>query len=81
MGIRRDVNAPPLIEPIPLTEIFATGLAPVDHCGEYVRLTFYSERDLGQGDIEHVAVAVLVLPNVAFHRMARKVTDIPLVPM
>jgi hypothetical protein len=76
MGTRRDGNEPPLIEPTPLTEIFTTGLASVDHRGEYVRLTFFSEYSIAERDLdacERVVVARVVMPRGAFSDLVRRV--------
>lgn len=74
MSALTTTTCPPLIEITPIGEVFATGMRRVEICGEYVRITFYSEREIGQGESERVVVARIVMPHVAFHVMARKLT-------
>lgn len=68
----------PLIEAVPVAEVFATGVAEVEHYGEFVRLTFFSEHTTVDGEHERIIVARLVMPHVAYHIMARKLTETPM---
>jgi hypothetical protein len=60
-----------VIEPIPILEVFATGIAPIQHFGEFVRVIFYAEHRAANGERERVIVAKIVLPAGAFHVSAQ----------
>lgn len=82
MGMRGRDNIGPLIEPVPMCEIFATGIVQVEFRGEFVRLIFFADHELPDsngrfGNCERMIVARLVMPTSAYHQMVRQIVDAP----
>jgi hypothetical protein len=68
--------APPLIEPVPVSDTFATGMAwKEEHERGFVRLTFYADRasafDNAMRPItpERIVVARIVIPTDTYRRI------------
>ncbi len=75
---RKESKTPvPLIsEPVPIFETFTTGIANTDHCGDFVRLTFYVDRPLvGTPVVERAVVARLIVPSAAYASMLDALAD------
>jgi hypothetical protein len=78
MGSRYMEAAPPsarIIEPSPVQDTFVTDILPVEHCGDYVRLTHVLERPDYErdGEIVRTIVSRVVYPAKGFARALRKV--------
>lgn len=64
-------SAARLNEPIPISEVFATGMLPVEHCGEFVRITYFSEQPvIGFDERERIVVCKIVIPISHYRAMA-----------
>lgn len=80
MGSSRETTKPAVIEPVPIADVFATGLVEVEERGGFCRLTFYADRNMvfdnGQthaiAPIERIVVARIVLPVDSYKRMIRQ---------
>ena len=61
----------PLTEPVPVFETFVTGVAEVDDCRDFFRVTFYVDRTLvGTPESERAIVARLVIPSALYASVA-----------
>lgn len=51
-------------EPVPVFETFTTGVASVDNCGDFRRVTFFVDRPLvGTSVMERAVIARLIVPS------------------
>lgn len=80
MAPRRGGREPIVSEPVPIVDVFATGLAEIERGDGFIRLTFYADRALViEGDeivpvtgTERMVVARLVLPSAAYQDILRR---------
>lgn len=73
------VVCPPLVEPYPIMEVYATGIRRVRDGGKMVRITFYSEQTTDDGNMERVIVARVVMSKEDYHATVRKMVGAPMV--
>jgi hypothetical protein len=74
-GDRTKVAELPLADPVIVADLFATGLAKLEHRGEYVRLTFWTDHLVfgdGNGRPERIIVARIVMPPSALIELAER---------
>lgn len=71
----------PLVEASPIPEVFATGMVPVEYCGEFVRLIFYSEQTVEGGRRERIISGRIVMPTMGYHELVKNLIDAPSIMM
>lgn len=62
----RDPAISAILEPIPVTDCFLTGIK-VEDCGDHMRVVGYSDRPV-HGGTERTIVVRVVLTKINFHR-------------
>jgi len=85
MGSALRECAPPLVEPVPVGDTFVTGLGLAEPRGDFVRLTFFSERCVVEAASEFATAppaeertveARLVLTPDRLRRIVRQMQDL-----
>ena len=61
-------------EPVPISDVFVTGLLPVEDQGGYLRLTFIADRKDGRGGVERVIVSRLIVGRHVFEQFVGSAT-------
>lgn len=79
MGMTQEADCPPLVEPYPVQEIYATSIRRVRDIGDMVRITFYSRTSEQDGDPVRIIVARIVMSRSNYHGMVRKMIGAPMV--
>jgi len=83
--MRREAKSggPTIVEPVPVKDIFVTGMSLAENAGDHFRFTFHTDRrvepegaEIGASYIERVIVARLVLTRTSFIQALRMAEDV-----
>lgn len=79
MGMQQQAICPPLVEPYPIMEVYATEIRRVRETNEMVSLTFCRRHAEPGREVERVIVARIVMSRTDYHSMVRKMVGAPMV--
>lgn len=75
----QQVICPPLSEPYPVQEVYATEIRRVRETEEMVSLTFCRRQSEPDRATERIIVARIVMSRTDYHSMVRKMVGAPMV--